>query len=73
MHNPYRSQRERAAFEAGYAARRADAKAAKPATLTRADIEAMGRTEINERWPEVQASLAAGMPTETPEETEPDA
>jgi hypothetical protein len=66
MTNPYRSQRERAAYEAGLAAR-----AAKPPgddnseskVLTREEIRAMSTEDINRRWPEVQQSLRAGLPS----------
>lgn len=59
--NPYRSQRERAAFEAGLTAGRAN-EAKKKRLLTRTEVMAMSTSEINERWQEVQAWQAAGMP-----------
>jgi hypothetical protein len=68
MPNPYRSQRERAAYETGFAAGlaagRAESTEGPPKTLTREQVRAMGIDETNRRWPEVQAALKAGLPSE---------
>jgi hypothetical protein len=61
MTNPYRTQREKAAYEAGLAAGRADKPpdGKKPKPLSRKDVLAMSVSQINERWPEVQAAMTA--------------
>jgi hypothetical protein len=68
MNNPYRTQRERAAYSLGYghgvtagkaeASENGDA----PKVLTREQVLAMSPSEIDDRWPEVSAALAAGLP-----------
>jgi hypothetical protein len=63
MGNPFRSQRERAAYEAGLAAGRTES-ATPPEPLSREQIRAMSIEEMNRRWPEVQAALKAGLPKE---------
>jgi hypothetical protein len=70
MTNPFRSQRERAAYEAGLAAGRAEGPDAPTKVLSREQVQAMSTAEMNRRWPEVQASLKAGLPTQDQLETQ---
>ena len=64
--NPYRTQRERTAWEAGRAFGRNEnptEDSGQGHVLTRRQVEAMNNDEINARWPEVEKSLAAGLPS----------
>jgi hypothetical protein len=67
--NPYRTQRERAAYESGLAAGRTEERPkGKPKPLSRARVQAMTAAEVIERQAEIDAWLNAGQPEPEPED-----
>lgn len=64
MTNPYRSRREREAFEAGRASALSEKQDEDTPPLTRSLVEAMTPQQVTQRWPEVQAALRNGFAEE---------